>query len=134
MINATAFVEVDAFVAPYWADADTTPSQRAALIDFFKAGGDLVLLQDEPNYDSIGEALGIPTLASVGTVSNGGAPLFVGPFGNAANVLQDGDTGRLDPVDVAAQNGAIVGTNTAGEVTAGISGTAAPIRPARAGS
>ena len=118
VIDRAALEEVDTFIAPFWSDADAAPSQVAAVIDHFRAGGNLILLQDSNSYDSIGEALQLPTLPGAGTASNGGAPLFDGPFGTASNVTQSGFVGSLNFFSVLFSGGQIAATNSAGEVTA----------------
>jgi hypothetical protein len=85
--------------------------------DFFLAGGDVFLLQDDSGHDALGTALGISTTASTGSVSNGGAPLFDGRFGTAANVTQHYLTGQLDEAAILANNGRVGGRNEEGQVT-----------------
>ncbi|MFG0317675.1 MAG: hypothetical protein ACF8XB_10400 [Planctomycetota bacterium JB042] len=117
-IDAAALAPLDAFVASWWKDTDAPPAAVAAVVQWFQSGGHLILFQDSSTYDPIGEALGVPTFAgSNATPSNGVEPFFDGPFGTAAGVLQWGSTGQLNPVDIAAHNGHVGGTNTSGEVT-----------------
>ena len=119
IITADSLSPLDGFVAPWWADSDATAPQIDAVVDFFLGGGDLVVLQDDATHDPIGAALGLPiSLSSDGSVSNGGAPLFAGPFGVAANVVQSGNTGQLSAAQVTATNGTIVSTNASGQITA----------------
>src|SRR5581483_5838138 len=89
-----------------------------ALVNYFLAGGSLFLLDDDTSHDAVGAALGLPTSGSDGSVSNGGAPLFVGPFGSASNVTQAGNTGQFSASDIAATNGHVGATNASGEITA----------------
>lgn len=80
--------------------------------DWYLAGGNLWLLQDDPLHDPIGELLGVPTPIATGTagrLTNGVAPAFDGPFGIATDVIQAGNVGGLDPTHVAAHGGTIVG-------------------------
>ena len=117
-VTPASLAGLDAFVSPWWYDVDADPAESQAVVDFFLAGGDLILLQDTASQDEVGSLLGLPAVASDGSVSNGGAPLFDGPFGTAANVEQAGLVGALDPVDIAAANGTVVATNASGQVTA----------------
>ena len=80
--------------------------------DWYLAGGNLWLLQDDPFHDPIGELLGVPTpiaRGSSGRPTIGVAPAFDGPFGVATDVLQGGSVGGLDPAQVTAHGGTIVG-------------------------
>lgn len=117
-VDDTTLAGADGFIAPWWTDANTPPAAATAVVDFFLAGGDLILLQDDPAHDAIGELLGIPSSASTGSVSNGTAPLFQGPFGTASDVVQMFNVGQLSAVDVAARNGTAGATNADGQITA----------------
>ena len=120
VIDAGTLSGVDGFIGTYISDANGAPYAQA-VADFFLAGGDLFLLQDTAGYDPIGSLLGVPTFSSsTGSVSNGSAPLFDGPFGTAMDVTQNGSTGELDPDDIAATGGTIAATNADGEVTAAV--------------
>ena len=50
-------------------------------------------------------------------MSNGGAPLFDGPFGVATDVTQHYNVGKLDEADILAKGGRVAGRNADGEVT-----------------
>ena len=115
-VNATSLSTVDMFVSSWISDADGA-AFGAGVVDFFLNGGDLFLLQDDANHDYIGSLLGISTTASTGSVSNGGVPLFDGPFGIANDVDQFYLTGQLDSTAIATQGGHIGGTNVDGQVT-----------------
>lgn len=115
-VNSSTLSGVDMFVAAWLSDAQAAP-MTAAVLSFFLAGGDLFLLQDDSSHDEIGAALGLSTTASTGSVSNGGAPLFNGPFGTATNVQQFYNVGKLDGAAIAAKNGNIGGVNLDGEIT-----------------
>lgn len=87
-------------------------SYATELVDWYRAGGNLWLMQDDPFHDPIGDLLGVPTPIasfSAGRPTNGVAPAFDGPFGVATDVLQGGAVGGVDPAQVAAQGGTIVG-------------------------
>ncbi len=112
-----ALAGVNMFVATWLDDGDLNAEQVAAVTAFFLGGGDLFLLQDDNEHDVIGEALGLSTFSSTGSVSNGGAPLYSGPFGTATNVTQHYNVGRLEESDVLALGGTVAGRNAEGEVT-----------------
>lgn len=115
-VNATTLAGVDMFVGTWVVDGEALP-MAAAVQSFFLGGGDLFLLQDDAGHDGLGAALGITTTASTGSVSNGGAPFFSGPFGIATDVTQHFLTGQLDEAAITALGGTVVGRNVQGEVT-----------------
>ena len=115
-VNAGTLAGVNMFVGTWIEDGQAAPMSDAVK-SFFLGGGDLFLLQDDSAHDGLGTALGISTSASTGSVSNGGVPLFSGPFGNATNVSQLYLVGQLDAAAIAAQNGHVGGTNADGQVT-----------------
>jgi len=116
-INATSLAGVNMFVGTWNSDADWTPAMVSAVTSFFFNGGDLFLLQDDPGHDPIGSALGLATTASTGSVSNGGAPLYNGPFGVASNVTQLYNVGQLSEAAVTGLGGTVAGRNQQGQVT-----------------
>jgi hypothetical protein len=105
------------FVATWIQNSDLNLAQVSAVTNFFLNGGDLFLLQDDSFHDVIGRALGLETSSSSGSVSNGGAPLYDGPFGIAKDVVQLYSVGQLDPSAVAAKGGTVAGTNAQGQIT-----------------
>lgn len=115
-VDAGSLAGVDMFVGTWISDADAI-TMNTAVSDFFFSGGDLFLLQDDSGHDGLGANLGLSTTASTGSVSNGGAPLFSGPFGSAVDVQQFYLVGQLDPLAIAAKNGHVGGTNVDGQVT-----------------
>ncbi|MEH6558514.1 MAG: PEP-CTERM sorting domain-containing protein [Oceanicoccus sp.] len=116
-VDATSLAGVDMFIAPWVGDSDGLVFSEA-VVDFFLSGGDLFLLQDDANHDVLGTMLGISTTASSGAVSNGGAPLYDGPFGVASDVNQYYLVGQLDATEIADNNGRVGGTNEDGQITA----------------
>lgn len=116
-IDAASLAGVNMFVATWIYDSDLNSSQVSAVKNFFLGGGDLFLLQDDSAHDVIGEALGLSTTGSSGSVSNGGAPLYDGPFGVAKDVMQLYNVGQLDAAAVAALGGTVAGTNAQGQIT-----------------
>ena len=115
-VTSATLAGVNMFVGTWISDGQAAP-MSAAVMNFFLGGGDLFLLQDDSGHDALGSALGLSTTASTGSVSNGGAPLFNGPFGNAHDVNQFYLTGQLDGAAIAAHNGHIGGTNAEGQIT-----------------
>jgi hypothetical protein len=115
-VNSSTLSGIDMFIAPWISDADGA-TFGADVLDFFLSGGDLFLLDDSAGWDFFGQALGVPTTLSTGSVSNGGAPLFDGAFGLANDVTQHYQVGQLSAADIAANGGHIGGTNEEGQVT-----------------
>ena len=108
---------VNMFVATWMYDLDVNAAQLSALTSFFLNGGDLFLLQDDSDHDAVGQALGLQTSASSGSVSNGGVPLYDGPFGVAKDVAQLYLVGQLNAAAIAATGGTVAGTNADGQIT-----------------
>jgi uncharacterized protein (TIGR03382 family) len=115
-VNAASLAGVNMFVGSWISDAQAAPMQ-SAVTNFFLNGGDLWLLQDDASHDGLGAALGLATAASTGTPSNGGAPLFNGPFGTATDVQQLYLVGQLDEAAIAAHHGHVSGRNASNQVT-----------------
>ena len=115
-VDAGSLAGVNMFVGT-WIENSQAASMTAAVKSFFLGGGDLFLLQDDSGHDALGTSLGLSTTASTGSVSNGGAPLFHGPFGNAVNVQQFYNVGQLDGAAIAAHHGHIGGINMEGQIT-----------------
>ena len=116
-VNAGTLAGANGFISTWWSDSESATSV-SSVVNFFLGGGALVLFQDDSGHDAIGEALGLPTYGSDGSPSNGGSPLFNGPFGVASNVNQYGNTGYLNSADIAAHSGTIGGLNGGGQATA----------------
>jgi hypothetical protein len=116
VVDSTTLAGLDMFVGA-WNEDSQAAGYATAVRNFFLAGGDLFLLQDDSGHDALGAILGISTSASTGTVSNGGAPLFQGPFGNATNVTQHYLVGQLDETAVNNLGGTVAGRNANNQVT-----------------
>jgi hypothetical protein len=116
-VDAASLAGVNMFIATWMADFDFSAAQVDAVKSFFLGGGDLFLLQDDSGHDVIGEALGLSTTGSSGAVSNGGAPLYDGPFGIATDVTQHYLVGQLDEAAVLALGGTVAGRNANDQVT-----------------
>lgn len=109
-VDAGALAGTNVFVSPWW--FQSTAAQVDAVVAFFLAGGNLLLLNDQPEVDAIARALGIPTAGfSSGTRSTGSGPLFAGPFGAVGSIAQGGTTGFLADADVLARGGTIAARN-----------------------
>jgi hypothetical protein len=117
-IDATSLAGIDGFISPWWFETDMPAGSVETLRNFFFAGGDLYLLQDDFDTDGLGAALGLPTSESTGSDSNGDGPLLDGPFGVASNVRQSGNVGKLDEATVLSLGGHVGAKNAEGEVTA----------------
>ncbi|AZP12993.1 PEP-CTERM sorting domain-containing protein [Undibacterium parvum] len=115
-VNSGTLAGVNMFVGTWVSDAQGA-GFSAAMMSFFLGGGDLFLLQDDSSHDILGTTLGISTTASDGSDSNGSAPLFSGPFGNASNVKQFYNVGQLDETAVLAKHGHVGGRNASNQVT-----------------
>lgn len=117
-VDSSSLSGIDMFISPWLKDNDG-PAFSADVIDFFLNGGDLFLLQDSSGWDYLGQELGVPTLStpSTGSVSNGGTPFFDGAFGEAFDVTQHYQVGQIDPANVLATNGTVIGTNVEGQAT-----------------
>lgn len=115
-VNTSTLSGANGFISTWWNDSESAPSV-ADIITFFQNGGDLILYQDDIAHDGIGEALGLPTLASDGSLSNGASPLFSGPFGPATDVTQIGNTGAFSLSQIATLNGTIGSVNASGQAT-----------------
>jgi hypothetical protein len=117
-ITPTTMSALNGFIAPWWYDTESA-SYNQIIVNFFLAGGDLILLDDGSGQDGIAALLGIPTNdGSTGSVSNGGAPLYIGPFGTATNVTQTAEIGYLTAANITAHGGFVCSTNVQGQVTA----------------
>ncbi len=118
-LEFTWLCQLDTFVVPYWADSEMSDWMGGQLAAYLAYGGNLLLANDSPSYDKLGDMLGVSTIAnSDGSPSNGTAPLFEGPFGSAINVEQSGTKGRLDAGSIQAVGGHPAAMNASGEVTA----------------
>lgn len=115
-VDSSSLAGVNMFVGT-WVEDSQAAAMQAAVLNFFMGGGDLWLLQDDSAHDGLGSALGLSTTGSTGSPSNGGAPLFNGPFGTALNVEQFYLVGQLDETAVLAHNGTVSGRNAEGQVT-----------------
>ena len=116
-VDSASLAGLNVFVAPWWFNVDSAP-YNAAVENYFLSGGNLILLDDDPFTDGIAADLGFSTSASDGSVSNGGSPLFDGPFGTASNVTQSADVGQIDTTNLAAHGAFICATNASGQATA----------------
>lgn len=111
-VDAASLAGANVLVSPWW--FESTTSNVEAAVAFFRAGGNLLLLNDQPEVDGIARALGIPTAGFAnGTRSTGSGPLFAGPFGGVGSIAQGGTIGHLNEADVLARGGVVAARNAA---------------------
>jgi hypothetical protein len=115
--DAATLAGIDVFVSSWWYESQSA-AHETNVINWFLSGGSLLLLQDGPGQDGIGQALGIPTTQSTGTPSTGDGLLFEGPFGSGDGSIQSAIIGQINAADVITNGGTIDGTNAEGQVTA----------------
>ena len=119
-VNAATLAGADIFVSPWWLDSQAS-SSVADVVNFFLNGGNLFLLQDDPNHDPIGQALGIPTAnSSTNPHTVTAAPLNNGPFGTINQVNQSFTQGFLDAIAITSNGGTVAATDAVGHATMGI--------------
>jgi hypothetical protein len=117
-ITAGTLSSLNGFIAPWWYNSDSA-SYNQTVVNFFLGGGALFLLDDSSAQTGIAALLGIATQdASDGSVSNGSAPLFNGPFGIATNVTQTAEHGYLIAGNITSHGGFVCSTNASGQITA----------------
>lgn len=108
---------VNGLIVPWWANTESAVYQ-ADILTAFHSGMDLWLLEDDSYHNGIGTALGIVSSQADGTVSNGTAPFFAGPFGTATNTATYGNFDQFDAASIATLGGTVIGTNASGQITA----------------
>ena len=117
-INAGSMSGLNAFIAPWWYSSDSA-AYNQTVVNFFLGGGALFLLDDMGIQSGIATQLGIPTHdSSDGSVSNGVAPLFSGPFGTATNVTQTAEHGYLVASEITSHGGFVCSVNASSQITA----------------
>ena len=118
-ITPATLAGIDVFVSPWWNEAQSA-GFHATITNWFLAGGSMLLYNDDTSHDGLGAALGVPTIDGSQNPSTDGAPLFNGPFGIAASILQQGLIGHLNAADILANGGTIAGVNNLGQPIAAI--------------
>ncbi len=116
-VTSTTLTGVNGFISPWWSNTQSSPFVSTLLTAFY-AGMDLWLLEDDSSHNALGTALGLTASPANGSVSNGSAPFFSGPFGTAANTATFGNFAQLDPASVTARGGTVLGRNAANQITA----------------
>lgn len=117
-ITGEALRGMNGFIAPKWFNSDSAPYNQL-IVNFFRSGGNLFLLDDMSDKSGIAALLGVPTHdSSDGSVSNGGAPLFNGPFGFPTNVTQAQEHGYLMAQEIYAHHGFVCAMNPSNQITA----------------
>lgn len=115
-VTPTTLSGVDGFLVPWWNNAQSAP-YASTVISAFQSGMDLWLFEDDSGHNGIGSALGLVQSSADGTVSNGSAPFFSGPFGVATNVNTYGNFAQFDEVTLTALGGTVIGRNASNQVT-----------------
>lgn len=108
-LSDAALTGVDVFFAGYISQGYTTfnGSELAAITGWVQSGGVIILTCDNPNYDQLCEAFGLPSSGSDGVspaVVEASAlthPLFDGPFGSVTQVQTAGDIGYFSGLTIA---------------------------------
>ena len=116
-ITAPSLAGVNGFIEPWWNNSVSAPF-LATIRTAFLGGMDLWLLEDDTSHNGLGTALGIGQSGANGSVSNGTAPFFSGPFGTATNTGTFGNFAQFDEATILALHGTVIGRNAAGQVTA----------------
>ena len=116
-INAGTLSGIDIFVSSWWQESESSPFETD-IINWFLNGGNLVLLQDDPDRDGLSTLLGFQTISGTSNPTTlGGGALGNGPFGAVGPVNQVGDIGHFDNLVIAALGGLIEGVDAAGQAT-----------------
>ena len=117
-ITASSLADIDAFIASWWTDGDSS-TYRTTLQNWHLSGGDLVLLQDDAAHDAVGAQLGFSTSGnSMGpTTISGPLQSPTGPFGTVDPLAQIGEFGSLNETAVIAARGTACGRDSSGRIT-----------------
>ena len=115
-VTPTSLAGLNGFMEPWWNISQSAPYQTT-VINAFRSGMDLWLLEDDASHNGIGTALGIISSTADGTLSNGTAPFFSGAFGAATNTATFGNFDQFNATTILALGGTIAGQNTSGQVT-----------------
>lgn len=115
-ITADSLSGIDAFVSSWWTTTQSA-AYESLLVDFFLAGGDLVLLQDNTDRDGVGEELGIETVSNFQSGATAVTSPLNGSFGYVGSVSPRGQFGRLSESAITSRGGAVCGTDGAGQPT-----------------
>lgn len=116
-IDAGTLADVDVFVAGWWHEADSATHQQA-LVDWFRAGGNLWVLADDPIRDGLLTDLGLQTLSGSQNPSLVTGTLADGSFGAPGQVQQRGNVGHFDNASITALGGEVFATNALDQATA----------------
>lgn len=121
-LSPSNLATINCFVSPANGNGQYSAGDVQNITNFFLAGGDLLLLCDDQNYDAIAAALNVPsTGAGLGVISastTGVNPLSSGPFGSVSVFNQAYLVGWLNASDVAAKNGHVAAVNANGVAAA----------------
>lgn len=118
-ISPASLATVDCFISPATQDPQLSAQNLQDIRAFFLAGGDLILLNDGPDWDAIGANLGFPSQTGNTSSSNGTpSPIFQGAFGFTNVMGQRGLVGWLTPSQITNSGGIITGSNGVGVTSA----------------
>jgi hypothetical protein len=116
-ITALSLAGANGFIVPWWNNSQSS-AYTSVVTTAFLGGMDLWLLEDDSSHNAIGSSLGIVSSFADGSVSNGSAPFFSGPFGTASNTATFGNFAQFDEATILALHGTVIGRNASGQVTA----------------
>lgn len=114
--DAASLAGVDIFVSSWWRDVQSSPFETD-IVDWFLAGGDLLLLQDSALHDGISTRLGFETENGSNAQNTISGALADGPHGTVTQTTQAGQAGHFDNDTVTALGGEIFGRNANGQAT-----------------
>ncbi len=114
--DAASLAGVDIFVSSWWRDVQSAPFE-ADIVEWFLAGGDLLLLQDGTDRDGISTRLGFETIGGGAGQNTVSGVLANGPHGVVSEVSQAGSFGRFDNDVITGLGGEIFGQNSNGQAT-----------------
>jgi hypothetical protein len=115
-LTDSSLANVDAFVSTWWGSSQSSDYHNIVR-DFFLAGGDLVLMQDDTSHDGIGEFLGIETINGMSNPTTISSPLQDGPFGAVGTISINVGAAHLNNSQITALGGTICGEDQAGQAT-----------------
>ncbi|MQY41673.1 VPLPA-CTERM sorting domain-containing protein [Epibacterium sp. SM1969] len=114
--DAASLAGVDIFVSSWWRDVQSAPFE-ADIVEWFLAGGDLLLLQDGTDRDGISTRLGFETIGGGAGQNTVSGVLANGPHGVVTEVSQAGSFGRFDNDVITGLGGEIFAQNSNGQAT-----------------
>ncbi len=114
--DAAGLSTLDIFVSTWWRDDDAAP-YVTDVVDWFLSGGNLFVLADDPDRDSIINVLGLATINGTANPTTMGGTIANGSFGAIASVVETGNVGHFDNATILGLGGEIFGTDANGDAT-----------------